>query len=269
MAVDSRFGLSDSERATLEGFRFSNEPMKNMISAELLLDPQEMQAFIERLKATFQTDSGKVAASVFMKRYAFLAVIALYSMSAWNKKLDVCPENIYFEAPTDEPKWLPKFHLKNIRTEESGSSDRQALFRKGIAELFAGHIFPVIEMLAKTTGVSELILWENTAVYLMWLYESKLESQTNANADFDFLFNNAEGFLFGKYNRNPLGKFYTEKTYIDDLDEMVRIRQSCCFSYLTGEKAARCKTCPCRKLEMEGKCSNGPEDVCDAVRSLT
>ncbi|RDU37785.1 hypothetical protein DRW41_08160 [Neobacillus piezotolerans] len=269
MAVDSHFFVSAGEKAVLEGFRFSDEPMEGMISANSLLDPEEMHSFIQRLKLTFQTDSDKVAASVFMKRYAFLAVIALYTMSAWNKKLDVRPENIFFEPPADEPKWLPKFYLKNTQSVAWNSEDRQTLFQKGIADLFTSHINPVIEMLAKTTGVSKLILWENVAIYMLWLYESKLESTPNAADDLDFIFKKAEGKLFGRYNRNPINKFYTEKTYVDDLDELIRIRQTCCFSYLTGEKAARCKTCPCRKLEMEGKCSNGPEDVCDAVRSLT
>ncbi|WP_053368089.1 IucA/IucC family C-terminal-domain containing protein [Bacillus sp. FJAT-27245] len=261
--------LTDTERGVLKDFRFVDEQVEGMVSAKTLLDPAAMHSLIERLKVTFQTDSDKVAASIFMKRYAFLAVLALYTMTAWNKKLDIRPENIYFEPPSDEPKWLPKFFLKNTQTEEYAEADRQTLFRKGVSELFAGHINPVIETLAKTTGLSKLILWENTAVYIMWLYESKLENEPAAAADLDFLLCKAEGSLFGKYNRNPISKFYTEKTYVDELDEMVRIRQTCCFSYLTGEKAARCKTCPCRKLEMEGKCTNGPEDVCDAVRSLT
>ncbi|WP_409271964.1 IucA/IucC family C-terminal-domain containing protein [Neobacillus sp. SCS-31] len=261
--------LTDTEKEVLKDFRFSDEPMEGMISVQAMLEPAEMQSLIERLKATFQTDSDKVAASVFMKRYAFLAVVALYTITAWNKKLNICLENIYFEPPSAEPKWLPKFFLKNKQTEEFANADRQTLLQKGISELFADHINPVIERLAKTTGLSKLILWENTAVYLMWLYESKLENVPNADHDLDFLFKKAEGSLFGRYNRNPISKFYYEKTYVDDLDEMVRIRQTCCFSYLTGEKAKRCKTCPCRKLEMEGKCSNGPENVCDAVRSLT
>ncbi|WP_059172189.1 IucA/IucC family C-terminal-domain containing protein [Bacillus sp. FJAT-27445] len=261
--------LNEVEKDALKDYRFAAERLYRMISVKALLDPLELKAFIDQLKVTFQTDSEKVAASVFIKRYAFLAVLALYTMSAWNKKLDIRPENIYLEPPSADPKWLPKFYLTNTQTGEVNTADRQAFRRQAVSELFAGHLFPLISLLAKTTGVSKLILWENIAVYIMWLYESKLEKEPNAGGDLDFIFKKAEGSLFGSYNHNPIKKFYYEKTYVDDLDEMVRIRQTCCFSYLTGGKSSRCKTCPCRKLEMEGKCSNGPENVCDAVRSLT
>ncbi|CEG28843.1 IucA/IucC family C-terminal-domain containing protein [Bacillus sp. B-jedd] len=324
--------LTEQEKNILSQYRFSNQPMEGMISAASLLDPVRLETFIGELKTTFQTEFDKVVASVFIKRYAFLAVIALYSMSAWNKKLDLDPENIFIEPPNGDAKWLPKFYFASTETEEGQSagtsgnrglengmqpesgkpvtklglrtetpvnnsepgSEPQAGFRGvGLIEqqgnpgsvvrrkaflpnekvfreevlsgLFAGHINPLVNRLAKVSGVSKLILWENIGVYIMWLYETVLEN----DRELDFIFNEAGGELFGSYHRNPMKKFYTGKTYVDDLDEMVRIRQTCCFSYLTGEKAARCKTCPCRKLEMEGKCSNGPENVCDAVRSLT
>lgn len=266
---------TDQEKSILSQYRFSDRPLEGMISASSLLDPERLEAFISELKTTFRTDYDKVAASIFIKRYAFLAVISLYSMSAWNKKLNLDPDNIFIEPPSGDAKWLPKFYFASTEMEEgqSGgtSGDRwpfpkeKAFQVEVLSGLFAGHLNPLVNRLARMTGVSKLILWENIAVYIMWLYETVLEY----DRELDFIFNEAGGELFGSYHSNPLKKFYTGKTYVDDLDEMVRIRQTCCFSYLTGEKAARCKTCPCRKLEMEGKCSNGPENVCDAVRSIT
>ncbi|WP_158587543.1 IucA/IucC family C-terminal-domain containing protein [Neobacillus notoginsengisoli] len=291
--------------------------MDGMMSVASLLDRQQLEKFLDELKPMLQTDLNKVVASVFMKKYAFIAVPALYSMTAWNKKLDLNPENVFMEPPNGDSKWLPKFYFANAEVEEwietesrtgpnadtqtgaeewtrteqnparqsansiglegrrkaflpkeRGDDSRDAFREQALSELFADHIFPLVSQLAKITGVSKLILWENVATYIMWLYETVLADERNAAGDFDF-FNNAAGALFGNYHRNPMKKFYTEKTYVDDLDEMIRIRQTCCFSYLTGEKAARCKTCPCRKLEMEGKCSNERENPCDAVRSLT
>ena len=40
----------------------------------------------------------KVTASIFVKRYAFLAVIYLYGMTAWNKKLNVSLNNISIQT---------------------------------------------------------------------------------------------------------------------------------------------------------------------------
>ena len=34
------------------------------------------------------------AASIFMKRYAFTAAMALMAMTCWNRKMDVNPENM-------------------------------------------------------------------------------------------------------------------------------------------------------------------------------
>ncbi|OCA87974.1 hypothetical protein A8F94_09095 [Bacillus sp. FJAT-27225] len=261
--------LTIAEKTTLKAYRFTDIPKKGMIQVSALLDSDTLKAFIESIMPVIQTDSPKVAASVFMKRYAFIAVLSLYSVTKWNKKLDLQPENIYFEPPTGKGTWLPKFYFSNMEAEKWDGGHRNEWFKQVLTELFAGHLFPLIDLLGKVTGVSKLILWENVAIYVMWLYESELEGQTQANDDFDFIFNKAEGAVFGKYRRNPITKFYSEKTYLDDLDELVRVRKTCCFSYLTGDRDTRCKTCPCRRLEMEGKCANGTDNICEAARSLT
>ena len=40
--------------------------------------------------------------------------------------------------------------------------------------------------LEKTIGISKLILWENIAVYLFWLYEKELKDYDNSNVADDF-----------------------------------------------------------------------------------
>ncbi|WP_052342593.1 IucA/IucC family C-terminal-domain containing protein [Bacillus sp. EB01] len=261
--------LTIAEKTKLKAYRYTDMKKIGMIQASSLLDHDALEAFIESIMPTLQTDSAKVAASVFMKRYAYIAVLSLYSISALNKKLNIQADNVFFEAPIGTGSWLPKFFLEKAEAEKWDGGDHNQWRKQAITELFAGHIFPLIDLLGKVTGVSKLILWENVAIYIMWLYESELAGQAPPDDDFNFIFNETEGAVFGKYRRNPLTKFFTEKTYQEDLDEMVRVRKTCCFSYLTGDKDKRCKTCPCRQLEMEGKCANGTDNICEAVRSIT
>ncbi|MCG3005583.1 hypothetical protein KZ291_33940, partial [Escherichia coli] len=58
------------------------------------------------------------------------------------------------------------------------------------------------------TGISKRVLWENIAVYLLWLYD-QLKEDNNVNQlqledDFTYLFYEAAGNQFGQYEVNPL-----------------------------------------------------------------
>ena len=87
------------------------------------------------------------------------------------------------------------------------------------------------------TKQSKLILWDNIAIYLFWLYETVLPKNRRTQKyriepkeDFDYLISEAPETLFGNEHTNPIKRYYHKKVYIEDLQEEVRVRTTCCFS---------------------------------------
>jgi ferric iron reductase protein FhuF len=246
----------------LKKYRLRSETGPSFNIAKLL-EKEFSIDFMKKLADSMGAPSERTAASIFIKRYAFIAVISLFAMTTSNKKMNLSLDNIEMEEVEQGKDWLPMISLKDPSVEEWDGEDRDEWRKIVYRDLFANNIYPIIEHFEKTFQVSKLILWENIAVYLFWLYESELKNSENPNviSDFRFLINEAEGNLFGRYNLNPIQKYYSEKN-----QDEVRIRKTCCFTYQLGSK--RCKTCPCMHVAKDGVCYDG-ENICGAVRSIT
>ncbi|MEH7307636.1 siderophore-iron reductase FhuF [Neobacillus drentensis] len=251
----------------MEKYRF-NPHLEHSFEVANLLDESFLKDFLKNLCAAIEAPSEKIAASIFIKRYSFIAVISLYAMTAWNKKLNVSLDNVKMESPEQGKEWLPGISLKDVTGQEWDGTERSEWRASVFKDLFANNIYPLITHLEKTVGISKLILWENIAVYLFWLYETELKEYPNDHiaADFRFLILEAAGPLFGRYDLNPLQKYFVGKTYLKEWDTEVRVRKTCCFTYqLPAGK--RCKTCPCTYISKDGRCQDG-ESICEAVRSF-
>jgi ferric iron reductase protein FhuF len=252
----------------LQKYRLSSDLQHTFTIADLM-DKTLLTDLIKELTYSLGAPSEKVAASIFIKRYAFIAVISLYAMSSSNRKINLSLENIEMEKAVLGKDWLPKISLKDLSIEEWDGKNREEWRKTIYRELFANNIYPIIEQLEKTFQLSRLVLWENIAVYLFWLYETELKNNDNpfAKDDFHYLFSEAEGKLFGSYHNNPLQKYHSEKKYLEEFQEEIRVRKTCCFTYqLPSSK--RCKTCPCITIAKDGRCHDG-ENICTAIRSFT
>lgn len=247
-----RAELTQNEIAILSNYRFAAaEPEKDVqIDFRLFMAEATMGVYLKRYNKGLKAPDMKTAASVFMKRHAFLAVLYLYSMSAFNKKLDVSPGNIILADAIKDGLWLPDFYLKSKSADLCPVGLRETWRMEAVRHLFADNLFPVMDAISKSAKISKLILWENVTVYIFWLYE-KILSQTEdhevkarAAEDFSFLVESAPGRLFGRYNNNPIARYYSEPVYQEETDSYIRIRKTCCFSYMLKEKGNYCKTCP-------------------------
>jgi ferric iron reductase protein FhuF len=258
----------ENDITLLEKYRLKLEIMHSFDVADLL-DETFLKKFMPHLAEAIGAPSEKTAASIFMKRYAFIAVLALFSMSVANKKINVSIENIEMEDAKQGKDWLPGLKLKNLAIEDWNGEDRDTWRKTVYQDLFAKNLFPLIDQLEKYYNLSRLILWENIAVYLFWLYETELKDNNHPNIkdDFRFLIFEAEGKLFGPYNNNPLKKYYNDKQYVEEFQEEIRTRKTCCFTYQLKSRPSRCKTCPCTHIAKEGVCFDG-ESICTTVRSL-
>lgn len=254
--------VKENDLSALQKYRLRAETGKSFCVANLMEKSFAID-FMKNLAHIIDAPSERTAASIFIKRYAFVAVISLFAMTSANKKMNLSLENIEMEDAERGKDWLPKISLKDTSIEAWNGEDRDEWRKNVYRDLFANNIFPLIEHFEKTFKVSKLILWENIAVYLFWLYETELNDHESPDVlnDFHFLIKEAEGNLFGKYNLNPIQKYYSKK----DSEDEVRIRKTCCLTYQLGSK--RCKTCPCTHIAQDGRCYDG-ESICGAVRSI-
>jgi siderophore-iron reductase FhuF len=251
----------------LEKYRF-HASLEHSFNVAELLDEAFLKDFLKNLSDVIEAPSEKVAASIFIKRYAFLAVMSLYAMTALNKKFNLSLDNVKMEPAQQGKDWLPGISFKDVSVQDWDGNNRSEWRACIYKDLFANNIYPMVSKLEKATGISKLILWENIAVYLFWLYETELKDSKNdyVAGDFRYLVSEADGKLFGRYNLNPLQKYFADKTYLKEWDAEVRVRKTCCFTYQLPV-GKRCKTCPCTHIAKDRRCYDG-EDICKAVRSF-
>lgn len=250
--------LTNEEIEQLKQFRFTTEKKSSELSIRLseLLEEQKLLCYLEKVRSYIGAPNLKVTASIFMKRYAFLAVIYFYTITAWNKKLDISFHNIMLQTE-EADLWLPKFYFQHTQI-ETATEDRGERFEKWLELFFSKHTNVLITQLSNVTKQSKLVLWENIAVYVFWLYESVLAHGDNeqvkqrAKEDFYYIVNEVSGMRFGDCNENPIKRYYCDKSCLADESEEVRVRKTCCFSYLLGDGCKTCKTCPrtCRKKSL-------------------
>jgi ferric iron reductase protein FhuF len=244
--------LNKDEIEQLRPFRLSTAEVRGSKLSILLneiIDDLALMRYMENVGAHIGSPNLKVTASIFVKRYAFLAVIYLYGMTVWNKKLDTSFNNIRIQTEEADDLWLPKFYFYNMKI-EAVKENRNAWREEALKDFFSENVYVLIDQLSKVTKQSKLILWENIAIYVFWLYESVLaklddeELRNRAKEDFHYLIYEAPGSLFGNDHINPIKRYYHNKWYKEHLQEEIRVRTTCCFSYLLEGAVNRCKTCP-------------------------
>ncbi|WP_243387784.1 siderophore-iron reductase FhuF [Bacillus kexueae] len=243
----------------LQSFGLTFETVESELSIESidLLDEQRLNAYLERIKSPLSANKISVCGSLLIKRYGVLAAIGLYSMSMWNKVLNVELTNVSIQSHHQNGVWSPKLHLKTLTVEEL-EGNREEKRTEWIIRLFKKHIDPLISAVSKIAKVSPRILWENVAVYILWMYESIPIEQLSCNLkkrvtdDFLFVVEQARGDMFGQYDHNPLTPFAQPKRFNEQVGKEIRMRKTCCLYYKTNDEQIRCQTCPVQ-FTKEGK----------------
>ncbi|MEK5164598.1 IucA/IucC family C-terminal-domain containing protein [Paenibacillus sp. FSL R5-0527] len=219
-----------------------------------LLDSEKSLAYFRGVKGIFETDSELAAVSLFAKRYAFLVVApGLYAMSCLNKGLNLALENGWIESSYRGQAWLPKARLLDLQVSVPGEGQRSEWRDRVIETMFAGNLSRVWTAMSKAAGISKALLWENTAIYVYWLYEKKFteegvspEQKRRMEEDYRYLLYDAPPRLFGE-PRNPIKKFNSPKVIKAESDSPIRMRKTCCLYYLTSDTPHDyCSTCPKR-----------------------
>ncbi|MFA9558123.1 IucA/IucC family C-terminal-domain containing protein [Evansella sp. AB-rgal1] len=258
MADESTFfaSLSQEELDYLtENFRLTtNQFAEKQYSflPQSLVDVATCANYLEELTHLLQSPSMKVTASQFSKRYAFLAIApSLYAMSMYNKGLHLDVENCYVESNQKDDLWLPRMGLNNMQVSVPEDGNRNAWRDEVIHSIFANNIAKVWKNIATVANVSLSVLWENTGVYVYWLYEEKMGTLGEMDGsqcsiiqgDLEYLVREASSMLFGE-PYNPLQKFYSPRCKETSSGKMVRERKTCCYYYQMTSTPAYCHSCP-------------------------
>ncbi|MFD1737716.1 siderophore-iron reductase FhuF [Bacillus salitolerans] len=239
----------DELQVLVENYRVTTQTFSNGLSFQCneLLNFDRLDAIFQLLAGKYGVSEKYVLASQFMKRYGYMVTVPFfYALSVWNKALPIKIEETGVQTDDLEGVWLPKLYLQSISISTPGSN-RNEWREQAVKDLFEKHLNKVIKMLAKPAKVSRQVLWENTAVYIFWIYEKMMEDYPENRDivdDFQFLLH-ADGSLFGEGNTyNPIGKFYTEKRYIPQKNQSLRVRKTCCFYNRLPKVTDSCTTCP-------------------------
>lgn len=182
-------------------------------------------------------------ASLFFKRYVFCCLTSsLYALTMRNKQFDMRIQNVMILDDENLHSWLPSFSLKNTEG-LAMAGDRNRWRSYVIRTLFAENISIMLDHLARYTKASKAMLWENTLIYIAWVYNNWLSEEQSPSqrelieSDYAFIIRDADGSHFNRAS-NPFlhsGRKYEE-------NERTR-RQTCCLYYRTGDGTC-CKTCP-------------------------
>ncbi|WP_078379068.1 IucA/IucC family C-terminal-domain containing protein [Sutcliffiella halmapala] len=245
--------MSVSSVLTKDELSFLQENGRFAVGADFKGETVQLSALIENgtldylksIQAALHAEKNDVTGSLLMKRLAFLAVNCLFSMTAFNKAIDVKPENIWIDSTVNNDIWLPKIRFKELKVVEAPSENREAWRKEIFVQLFQEVYAPLIEQLKKDAKVSRQTLWENVMLYIYWLYETvlpKLEQSTYLEEDFQSLLK-ASPHMF-EMKRNPASQFYKEKTFVQKHQAEIRVRTTCCFYYRANDAGAHCSTCP-------------------------
>lgn len=247
--------LLSEEKTQLEQFRlhFEREPQERLwIESADLLDKNNLTTYLEYVTECIHAPNIMVTASLFSKRYSYLLLVpVLYSMSRFNKFFNVAIGNIKIIDGFENDLWLPKLYVKDqtmlMPTNDKERMEWRSLYYK---QIFGQHLTKVWDLLSSVGKVPKQTLWENTAIYIFWLFETVLHetSTERTKEDFHFLLFEADGTFFGNNIKNPLTCFYNNKVFKNGLE--IRPRQTCCFFYQISEKSM-CKTCPKKCLPQD------------------
>lgn len=245
--------LTLAEQQKLKDFRVCFEEKGDddlSICVNTLFDKQMLENYMQNVQIKLVAPNLRVAASLFSKRYAFLMVAApLYSFSVLNKVLEVSSEKLILKPSTSNEYWLPEIYMKDERViTPSTIQERKKCREELLQSIFGNHLNLLWNLLSSLGKLPKQILWENTSIYIFWLYETLIVETANEEIkerlkdDFHFLLYEAEGSLFGDYTNNPLTKFYHKKSIKDG--EALRVRRTCCFAHELDQEGTMCKTCP-------------------------
>jgi hypothetical protein len=165
---------------------------RRSVPGEAIGDVQTCRALLERVMPLIGAPDLAIAASLFAKRVAFLASgNVLYAMSVFDKGLPLSLNTCRLEYAHDGGLWTSSLPMDVTATAYTPGA-REAWREAIVGALFRTFFAPLWQSLSQVSGLSQHILWENTAVRVYSLYQGRMEGLTveqeeRQQADFAWL----------------------------------------------------------------------------------
>ncbi|MGX9290647.1 IucA/IucC family C-terminal-domain containing protein [Bacillus sp. A015] len=234
------------ERELLDfGVHITNGPITSDRTLGALFSEESVMRLLEAEKTAMHAPNLAVAASMFSKRYAYLAVSSsLYLMTLYDGIYQFPPSACAFRE--DRKIALDETLCSFVQLE----GDRHEWRVQVVRTLFTECVTPLLDVLNRTSRLPYSILWENIAVRINSLYRSMIreveEPAVKQRVQEDYLFlKQAAGDVFGA-QQNP----FQHSLNLDDRLLETSNRKTCCMYYQLEKKSESldyCLVCPLEK----------------------
>lgn len=197
-----------------------------------LMDPSINLQFLQRQQIRIKAPNTKIAASMFIKRYAKDYLDEIMNEVLWGKQMNIIPLQACFV--TEE------LNLQIDIEKVSEARSREEWWD----QLFSHHLTRVVLAMHETTNLPLIISWENIAVRLNSLLRKAVQNYPEYEQDVIIIAKELQGLkgeAFGQPS-NPLVRYLTAPT---DLTRQ-KIRSTCCYYHkLEKDKPLPyCLVCP-------------------------
>lgn len=222
------------------------------IALSELRDEEACRAYIRWFQAYIDAPDMKVAASMLVKRLGYLWTAPLVKAMTFHHQqvsFELYNSFLYHPVLTEKSATRFPFLAVNGLRAEALTENREAWREKGIKEMFASQLTPLLQTLSAIAPLPMSILWENIMVRIGPLYALDADDAGQRNphiqADFSYLTQEAPGTVFDQ-RKNPFTRFTTCE---NDIPVAKSERITCCFYYRMSDEY--CRKCP--KIDTENK----------------
>lgn len=205
-----------------------------------------LKAYAPLMKATMPA-----AAATYFCGWLRNAAFALqFSLSLWNKAIDLSLDNVYIQLVDHGSYYGFAFRL-NAWNEQDGPLDgeeRQEWLRRVLSQFYGETLRPIMEAASAAGSIHVAQLWGQLPTGLPYFEEgalaatTDLELQDRIREDVVFVRMGLDGEVFGR-KRNPFNVRYQMVASAKDPDKQVPLKTACCLYYCT-ENGSYCYTCP-------------------------
>ncbi|MDN3522213.1 siderophore-iron reductase FhuF [Halomonas ramblicola] len=221
--------------------RVSAAPGADTLSARDLLDPARLAALFDCFGAQYGHGDRRAVASLWSKwHFSALSAHALAANLLLERDLPLRLDELrLIQSPEGQTTGLSLRHAGR----PLGELDGLARF----TTLLDGHLAPLIEALAATTGASPKVFWSNAGNYFEYFVGALAEHPMASPGMAEPAQALMESRTLPDGRRNPL---YRPVRYVEPVapDRPRRVRRLCCIRYLI-EELGYCANCPleCRR----------------------
>jgi len=213
---------------SLEQYGIKHRQSEEGIPLNKLLDRERLMPIIRSYGQYLHTDNMSIAGSLFIKRYAVLTASAAVDYYGFQEETKDWWTTAQFDASSF-----------SLLIDEQLSSRIHDSWKD---KVFAEHLTPLLEIIAKECKINERILWENIAVRINSVFREYEHSLSCEQLDRQYLALTSEDCEWLGRVKNPFQP-YIHRTFVDKANPK---RKTCCRYYQisTSNETPYCYVCP-------------------------